>query len=213
LAKVLNVAVFASGRGSNARAILKNIDRQRIKARISIILSNKSDAGIFDIARQRNIPYRHIDLSHYTCEKDYVGDVLSILDGHNVGLIVLAGYLKKIPSEIISQYRNRIMNIHPALLPAFGGKGMYGMNVHRAVVEYGVKITGATVHFVDEEYDHGPIILQEAIRVHDDDTPESLSEKVLAVEHDIYSRAIKLFADRRLEIDGRRVYVQNSKGQ
>ena len=213
MAKVLNVAVFASGRGSNARAILKNIDRQRIKARISIILSNKSDAGIFDIARQRNIPYRHIDLSHYTCEKDYVGDVLSILDGHNVGLIVLAGYLKKIPSEIISQYRNRIMNIHPALLPAFGGKGMYGMNVHRAVVEYGVKITGATVHFVDEEYDHGPIILQEAIRVHDDDTPESLSEKVLAVEHDIYSRAIKLFADRRLEIDGRRVYVQNSKGQ
>ncbi len=210
---MLNVAVFASGRGSNARAILKNIDRQRIKARISIILSNKSDAGIFDIARQRNIPYRHIDLSHYTCEKDYVGDVLSILDGHNVGLIVLAGYLKKIPSEIISQYRNRIMNIHPALLPAFGGKGMYGMNVHRAVVEYGVKITGATVHFVDEEYDHGPIILQEAIRVHDDDTPESLSEKVLAVEHDIYSRAIKLFADRRLEIDGRRVYVQNSKGQ
>ena len=210
---MLNVAVFASGRGSNARAILKNIDRERIKARISIILSNKSDAGIFDIARQRNIPYRHIDLSHYTCEKDYVGDVLSILDGHNVGLIVLAGYLKKIPSEIISQYRNRIMNIHPALLPAFGGKGMYGMNVHRAVVEYGVKITGATVHFVDEEYDHGPIILQEAIRVHDDDTPESLSEKVLAVEHDIYSRAIKLFADRRLEIDGRRVYVQNSKGQ
>jgi len=213
LAKVLNVAVFASGRGSNFRAILDNIDRGEIKARISIIISNRSDAGIFNIAQDRNIPYRHINPSDYTTEKDYCSEVLSLLDECSVGLIVLAGYLKKIPSEIITQYRNRIMNIHPALLPAFGGQGMYGMKVHQAVVEYGAKVTGVTVHFVDEEYDHGPIILQEPIGVDDDDTPELLAEKVLSVEHRVYSRAIKLFAEDRLSIDGRRVYVKNNKGK
>lgn len=204
---MLNIAVFASGRGSNARAILENIDRGRIRARVALIISNKRDAGIFDIAVEREIPHRYLNPSDFKSDEDYTSNVLSILDEFEIELIVLAGYLKKIPSTIISRYRNRIMNIHPALLPAFGGKGMYGIRVHQAVIGYGAKITGVTVHFVDEEYDHGPIILQEPVDVLDDDTPESLSQRVLQIEHTVYSKAIALFADRRLTINDRRVFI------
>lgn len=205
---MLNIAVFASGRGSNTRAILENIDRGKIRARISVIISNKRDAGIFDIARERKIQHRYLNPSEFDSEQEYTSAVLSVLDEHDVTLIILAGYLKKIPSTIVAQYRNRMMNIHPALLPAFGGKGMYGIHVHRAVIEYGAKITGATVHFVDEEYDHGPIILQKPVEVRDDDTPESLSKRVLQIEHSIYSEAVALFAAGRLTIDDRKVYVE-----
>jgi len=205
---VFNIAIFASGRGSNAQAILENIDRGKINARVSIVVSNKSDAGIFDIANERKIPHRYLNPSDFTSVEKYCSEVLSVLDEFDIGLIVLAGYLKKIPSAIISRYRNRIMNIHPALLPAFGGVGLYGMHVHNAVIEHGVKVTGVTVHFVDEKYDHGPIILQEPVSVYDDDTSESLSKRVLRVEHELYSRAIALFVDGRLSIDGRRVYLQ-----
>ncbi len=205
---MFNIAIFASGRGSNAQAILENIDRGKINARVSIVVSNKSDAGIFDIANERKIPHRYLNPSDFTSVEKYCSEVLSVLDEFDIGLIVLAGYLKKIPSAIISRYRNRIMNIHPALLPAFGGVGLYGMHVHNAVIEHGVKVTGVTVHFVDEKYDHGPIILQEPVSVYDDDTSESLSKRVLRVEHELYSRAIALFVDGRLSIDGRRVYLQ-----
>ncbi len=200
--------MFASGRGSNTRAILENIDRGNISARIALIVSNKRDAGIFDIAIDRKISFRYLNPSDFGSDEDYSSAMLSILDEYDIELIVLAGYLKKIPSTIISRYRNRIMNIHPALLPAFGGKGMYGIRVHQAVIDYGVKITGVTVHFVDEEYDRGPIILQEPVEVHDEDTPESLSQRVLRVEHTAYSKAIALFADGRLKIQDRRVYIQ-----
>lgn len=208
MAKVLNIAVFASGRGTNARAILDFIDRAAVNARISLIISNKSDAGVFNIAKEYNIPHRLVRPT----DENYVNDLLAVLDDHAIELIVLAGYLKKIPSSIISKYRNKIMNIHPALLPAFGGQGMYGMNVHRAVIEYGVKVSGATVHFVDEEYDHGPIIMQETVEVQDTDTPESLAAKVLAIEHRIYSKAVQLYADGKLKIVGRRVLIQHNKG-
>lgn len=208
MVKVFNIAIFASGRGSNTRAILESIDRGKIHARISVVISNKSDAGIFNVAVERKIPHRYLNPSDFGLEEEYTNVVLSVLDEHDIGLIVLAGYLKKIPSTIISRYRNRIMNIHPALLPAFGGVGLYGMRVHNAVIDHGAKVTGVTVHFVDEEYDHGPIIIQEPVRVNDDDTPESLSQRVLRVEHEIYSKAIALFAEGRLTIHGRRVYIQ-----
>jgi len=205
---VLNIAVFGSGRGTNAQSILENIDRGSIQARISIVISNKSDAGIFTIADTRGIPRQYINPSDYGTEEGYTNTLLSVLEEHDIGLIILAGYLKKIPSTIISRYRNRIMNIHPALLPAFGGAGMYGMRVHQAVIEYGVKITGVTVHFVDEEYDRGPIIVQEAVEVYDNDTPQTLAQRVLSVEHKLYSKAIALFAEDRLRIDNRRVYIE-----
>jgi phosphoribosylglycinamide formyltransferase 1 len=204
---VLNIAVFASGRGSNTRAILENIDRGKIHARVNCIVSNKKDAGIFAIADEWNIARWHLDPSAFDTEEKYADALVSVLKECQTNLIVLAGYLKKIPAAVISQYRNRLMNIHPALLPAFGGTGMYGMRVHQAVVDSGVKVTGVTVHFVDEEYDRGPIILQEPVRVEDDDTPESLSQRVLQIEHELYSRAIALFAEGRVEVRNRRVYI------
>lgn len=200
--------MFASGRGSNARAILEHIDRGRIDARIRCIISNKEDAGIFALAEERNIPKKYLNPAEFESEDTYADAVTSILDAYGVGLIVLAGYLRKIPATVISRYQNRIMNIHPALLPAFGGKGMYGMRVHQAVIDYGVKLTGVTVHFVDEEYDHGPIILQKAVPVLDNDTAESLAERVLEVEHHVYSEAIALYAEERIMVKGRRVYIK-----
>jgi phosphoribosylglycinamide formyltransferase 1 len=205
---VLNIAVFGSGRGTNAQSILENIDRGCIRARISVVISNKSDAGIFTIADTWRIPRQYINPLDYGTEEEYTNKLLLVLDEHDIGLIVLAGYLKKISSTIISRYRNRIMNIHPALLPAFGGAGMYGMRVHRSVIEYGVKITGVTVHFVDEEYDRGPIIVQEAVKVYDSDTPQTLAQRVLSVEHKLYPEAIASFAENRLRIDNRRVYIE-----
>lgn len=206
---MLNIAVFGSGRGTNAESILENIDRGSIRARVSIVISNKSDAGIFTIADARGIPRQYINPSDYGTEEEYTDTLISVLDEYDIGLIILAGYLKKIPSTIISRYRNRIMNIHPALLPAFGGAGMYGIRVHQSVIEYGVKITGVTVHFVDEEYDRGPIIVQEAVEVFDNDTPQTLAQRVLSVEHQLYSKAIALFAEHRLHVDNRRVYIDN----
>lgn len=205
---MLNIAVFGSGRGTNAQSILENIDHGSIQARISIVISNKSDAGIFTIADTWRIPRQYMNPSDYGTEEEYTSTLLSALEQHDIGLILLAGYLKKIPSTIISRYRNRIMNIHPALLPAFGGAGMYGMQVHQAVIEYGVKITGVTVHFVDEDYDRGPIIVQEVVEVYDNDTPQTLAQRVLSVEHKLYSKAIALFAEDRLRIDNRRVYIE-----
>ncbi len=204
---MLNIAVFGSGRGTNAQSILENIDRGSIRACVSIVISNKSDAGIFTIADARGIPRQYLNPSDYGTEEEYTDTLISVLDKYDIGLIILAGYLKKIPSTIISRYRNRIMNIHPALLPAFGGAEMYGMRVHQSVIEYGVKITGVTVHFVDEEYDRGPIIVQEAVEVFDNDTPHTLAKRVLSVEHKLYSKAIALFAEHRLRVDNRRVYI------
>jgi phosphoribosylglycinamide formyltransferase-1 len=120
-------------------------------------------------------------------------------------LIVLAGYMKKLPRAVVGAYRHRIINIHPGLLPAFGGKGMYGLNVHKAVIDYGAKVSGITVHFADEEYDHGPIILQETVAVHDDDTPETLAARVLEAEHANFWRAVEAVAQGRVHVDGRRV--------
>nr|WP_243665078.1 phosphoribosylglycinamide formyltransferase [Rhodothermus marinus] len=121
--------------------------------------------------------------------------MLEVLRAHDVELVALAGYLKKIPDNVVAAYRNRILNIHPSLLPAFGGPGMYGRRVHEAVLNYGVRWTGATVHLVDEEYDHGPIVLQEPVPVLPDDTPETLAARVLEVEHRLYPEALRLFAE------------------
>jgi phosphoribosylglycinamide formyltransferase 1 len=208
LSKAINITVFASGRGSNTRAILENIDQGKIPARIVCIISNNKSAGIFNIAASREIPSRYLDPAAFTNEEEYVSTLLSVLDEFQTDLIVLAGYLKKIPSNVIQRYRHRMINIHPALLPAFGGKGMYGKHVHAAVMNYGAKVTGVTVHFVDEEYDHGPIILQEPVRVRDDDTAESLAQRVLEREHTVYSEAIRLYCEGRLRIEGRRVIQQ-----
>jgi phosphoribosylglycinamide formyltransferase-1 len=205
----MNIAVFASGRGSNLMAILKAIEEGKLKARVVVVISNNSSAGALEIARSKGIDALHISRRQFSSDREYADKILSELRKRNVELIVLAGYMKKIPAEVVSEYRNRILNIHPALLPSFGGQGMYGINVHKAVIESGVKITGVTVHIVDEEYDHGPIVLQRAVEVKDDDTPETLAERVLKVEHEVYPEAIRLFVEGKVNVFGRKVIIKN----
>jgi len=204
----MNIAVFASGRGSNFQAILNAIDEGRLPARVTLLVSNNSDAGALDLARSQNIPAFHLSPKQFASEEAYVQQLLALLQQHNIELIALAGYLKKVPSVVIERYRNRILNIHPALLPSFGGPGMYGHHVHEAVIAAGVKVAGATVHLVDEEYDRGPIVHQKTIEVLSDDTAETLASKVLKIEHEIYPEVLAAFARERVKIEGRKVWIQ-----
>lgn len=206
---MMNIAVFASGRGSNLMAILNAIKEGILNAKVSVVISNNSNAGALEIAKANGIDALHISRKQFSSDEEYIRKILDELRSRNIQLIVLAGYMKKIPSEVVKEYRNRILNVHPALLPAFGGQGMYGLNVHKAVIESGVKITGVTVHIVDEEYDHGPIVMQRAVEVRDSDTPETLAQRVLEVEHEIYPQAIKLFVEGKVRVLGRKVFIQD----
>jgi phosphoribosylglycinamide formyltransferase 1 len=197
--KRLQIAVFVSGRGSNLVAIAKAIDGGTLDADISLILSSKADAPALEFGRQNNIPSLVIPAKKSGVEAR-TSFILDALEAHNVDFIALAGYMKMLESEIVERYRNRIVNIHPALLPAFGGKGMYGHHVHEAVLASGVKISGATVHLVDEVYDRGPIVAQRVVPVLPNDTIETLSARVLKAEHSLYPEALKLFTEDRVAI-------------
>jgi phosphoribosylglycinamide formyltransferase 1 len=205
----MNIAVFASGRGSNFQAILHAIDTGLLPAHIALLISNKSDAGAFEIALARNIPTRHLSQKLFPSGDDLAEAMLRELSKHQIDCIALAGYLKKIPVRVIRQYHNRIFNIHPALLPLFGGAGMFGHHVHEAAIAHGVKVSGATVHVVDEEYDCGPIVAQKTVEVAFNDTPESLAAKVLKVEHEIFPLALKAFAEGKLKIEGRKAWIMS----
>ena len=169
------IAVFASGRGSNFQAIFAQIKTGNIDAKVVCLISNKPDAHALEYARNNHIPVFSIDVKSPASTEQ----MLRILEDHSVELIVLAGYIKLIPIEIVDQYSNKIINIHPALLPAFGGKGCYGMNVHKKVLKSGVKFTGVTIHFVNNNYDDGQIIAQEIVPVLQDDSPDELAKRVL----------------------------------
>jgi phosphoribosylglycinamide formyltransferase-1 len=191
-----NLAVFLSGTGSNFKAIVDSIDNGEIPARIVLVASNTSDAKGLDYARERDFPVAISKRDEWQDGKSFAEYMMKTLTDHNVEFIALAGYLRKLPPQVVRAYNKRIVNIHPALLPDFGGKGMYGMNVHRAVIESGVSESGVTIHYVDEQYDTGSIIAQERVPVFKDDTPESLAERVLRVEHRFYSQTLKkLFED------------------
>ena len=205
----MNIAVFASGRGSNFQAILNAIDAGFLPARISVLISNRSDAGALEIARERNIPTSHLSQKLFPSEEKLAKAMLEVLSSHQTELIALAGYMKKIPVQVIQKYRNRIVNIHPALLPSFGGAGMYGHYVHEAVIASGEKTSGASVHLVDEEYDRGPIIMQKSVAVDSNDTPDSLAAKVLKIEHEIYPFVLKAFAEGRIKIEGRKAWIMS----
>jgi phosphoribosylglycinamide formyltransferase 1 len=192
---MLNIAVFGSGAGSNFRAILTAIQQGNIPgARISLVISNNSGAGILGIARANALPAIHLSQKQFPDERSFAEQVLFTLREHGVNFIALAGYMKRVPPAVVAAYRNRIVNIHPALLPRFGGPGMYGIRVHEAVVASGETMSGATVHYVDEEYDHGSIVLQQTVPVLPGDTPESLAARVLAAEHELYPSAIRRIA-------------------
>jgi len=202
---MLRCAVFASGGGSNFQALLDRKQSGDLHVEFVLFIGNNSTAGAFERARKHNIPSVHLAPSHFPTEEEYTAKLLKLLQDYSVDLIILAGYMKKLPSDVVSLFRNRIVNIHPGLLPSFCGKKMYGIKVHEAVIEYGVKITGVTVHFVDEQYDHGPIILQEPVKVLDSDDAHTLAERVLKVEHGSYWRAIEEIARGRLRVEGHRV--------
>jgi phosphoribosylglycinamide formyltransferase 1 len=184
------LAVLASGRGSNLQAIIEHFDnlaRERV-AKVVLVASNRADSPALIRAATASI-----DIAHFNSADDG-SELLSLLRTFRIDLVVLAGYLKRIPPKVISEYAGRIMNIHPALLPAFGGEGMYGARVHEAVIASGAGESGVTVHLVDDEYDRGPIVAQWRIPVNRSDTAESLAARVLNVEHTVYPRAVEMVA-------------------
>lgn len=196
----MRLAVFASGGGSNLQALLEASNT----GNVVLVISDRHSAGALQRAVDHGIAVAVISPREHP---DFGQTLLDTLTEHEVQAIALAGYLKHIPDAVVQAFRNRILNIHPSLLPAFGGKGLYGQHVHQAVLDYGAKVTGVTVHFVDETYDTGPIILQKAVPVFPDDTAESLAKRVLAVEHRIYPEAVQLLVADRLRVEGRHVTI------
>lgn len=199
----MRLAVFASGNGSNADALMAMAITRGTPYEIVLCVTNRPDAGVIDLSERYDIPLEV--LTHdQTSDGQAILDVLARFD---VEAIALAGYLKMMPVEVVKAFHHRILNIHPALLPSFGGPGMYGMHVHRAVIDSGVRWSGATVHLVDEAYDTGPIVLQEVVPVEPDDSPEVLAARVLRTEHMIYPMAVRFLAEGRLLVEGRRVRI------
>jgi phosphoribosylglycinamide formyltransferase-1 len=180
-----SLIIFASGKGTNAAAIIDYFKQNRI-AKVSLIVSNKAEAGVLDIARTENIPHLLIDKQSFSSK-----EVLAQLKEHKPSLIILAGFLWKIPDNLIEAFRHRVINIHPALLPDHGGKGMYGNNVHQAVISAGKKESGITIHYVDEVYDNGDTIVQARCVVKPEDTPETLAQRIHKLEHFFFPRTIE----------------------
>lgn len=197
--RTIHIAVFASGRGTNFSAVHGVLQsRPDVPARIVLCVSNNPEPGAFLYAREHGIPTVRLSPKMFPDNPAaYERQLLQLLREYHVDLILLAGYMRKLPSGVVEAYRNRIMNVHPALLPEFGGEGMYGMNVHRAVLDAGRTESGPTVHLVDEEYDSGPIIARQRVPVRPDDTPESLAERVLQAEHELLPKTV-IEAVRRL---------------
>jgi len=205
--KPLRLVAFASGRGSNVAAIAQHIRNGELNAVIAAVISNNSTSGVLEFAREQGIQAFHISQKQFDGDEDFEDHILKVLADLEADLVILAGYMKKMPKRIIQTFQNRMLNIHPALLPSFGGKGMYGHYVHEAVLNYGCKVSGVTVHLVDAGYDTGAPILQRCVPVKEDDTPETLAARVLKVEHSIYSEAIQLFATNRVRIKGRHIKI------
>jgi len=202
------IAILVSGkaRGTNMAAIIDACRSGEIPDSVVVlVIGTREDAPALQRAQERGVPTCVIDPRAFPDDEAYGEALLKVLREVQPDLICLAGYVRLLPAKVVRAYPHRILNIHPALLPLFGGKGMYGLRVHEAVIESGMKVAGCTVHFVDEQYDTGPIVLQSVIEVRDDDTPETLAARLLPVEHATYIRAIRLFVEGRLEVVGRRV--------
>ena len=195
---MLNIGVLISGGGTNLQAIIDETKSGGINGTVKLVISNKENAYGFERARLSKIK------AVYETDED---KIIELLKENNIDLIVLAGYLKIITPKFVDEFRNKIINIHPSLIPSFCGKGYYGEKVHQGVIDYGAKVTGATVHFVDEGADTGAIIMQETVNVEQDDDAKSLAKRVLEVEHRILKESIRLFCENKLSIQGRRVFI------
>jgi formyltetrahydrofolate-dependent phosphoribosylglycinamide formyltransferase len=206
----LRVAVMASGGGTNLQQLLDKFpdrDDSTAGARVCLVVSNRPGIGALERAERAGVRTEVVDPAEYESPEAFGNKLIELYESESIGLVVLAGYLKMLPSNLIAAYRNRMINIHPALLPLFGGKGMYGSKVHKAVLEAGVKLSGPTVHFVDEEYDRGPIIAQRPVPVYHTDTPETLAARVLEVEHQILPEVVSLIAAGRVNVVSGVVHV------
>ncbi|NLZ52031.1 MAG: phosphoribosylglycinamide formyltransferase [Thermoanaerobacteraceae bacterium] len=203
----MRLGVLVSGGGSNLQSIIDHCNSGYLSAEVVIVISSKESVYALERAKRHNISSTVVQPKNFKTKEAYEDELIKKLKFYNVDLVVLAGYVKVLSPHFVSTFQGKIMNIHPSLIPAFCGEGFYGEKVHKAALDYGVKITGVTVHFVDEGADTGPIILQKAVPVMDGDTPESLAKRVLQEEHKIYPEAIKLFAEGRLKIDGRKVKI------
>jgi formyltetrahydrofolate-dependent phosphoribosylglycinamide formyltransferase len=200
---LLKIAVFVSGRGSNLQAILNSREIKDL-VEVTYVISNKADCGAFKIAESYSIQTYSVGNKTGTISFKELSD---IFNKTGIDLIVLAGFLKLIPLEFISAYNNRIINIHPALLPSFGGSGMYGLNVHKAVFESSAKVSGPTVHFVDDTYDTGKIIAQRCVDISDVQSPEEIAQRVLLEEHKLLPFVIGKFARGKIKLENNRVIV------
>lgn len=201
----LKLAVLLSGNGSTLQNIIDRIEAGRLDAEVACVVSTRKKAFGLERARKADIPAIAVPRRDFDDTESFSEALWAEVDPHEVGLVVLAGFMSLL--TIPDRYVNRIMNIHGALIPAFCGKGMYGRHVHEAVLNYGAKVTGVTVHFVDTEYDHGPIVLQGSVPVLEGDTPDSLADRVQAEERELYPQAIQLFAENRLKVEARRVRI------
>ncbi|MDP2840924.1 MAG: phosphoribosylglycinamide formyltransferase [Candidatus Methanoperedens sp.] len=201
----MNIAVLVSGRGSNLQAMIDSIENGYLKARISVVISDIENAYALLRAKKHGIEAVFVDPEKYSSKELYEKHVLAVLRKHNAELILLAGYMKILGKTLLSAYKDRILNIHPALLPAFTG-----LHAQKQAFEYGVKVAGCTVHFVDETLDGGAIIMQRCVEVKEDDTDETLADRILEQEHKIYPEAVKLFVENRLRIEGRKVKILRS---
>jgi len=199
----MNVAVLCSGSGTNLQAIIDSVKSGSIPAKIALVLSDKKDAYALERAKKAGIETVVLNPKDYKSREDFDKEVAKNLKQRNIGLVVLAGFMRLLSPYLIKEYRNKIINIHPALLPSF--KGTHGI---KDALDYGAKVTGVTVHFVDEHLDNGPIILQECVGIKEGDTEEILLERIHKVEHKIYPEAVKLFAEGRLNLEGRRVIIK-----
>jgi phosphoribosylglycinamide formyltransferase-1 len=206
----LRVAVLASGRGSNLQAIIDAMEAGTVQAKIVAVISNKKDAPALERAHRQGLSTLFVDPKPYANRPDsreaYDLALLDVLRRHNVELVLLAGYMKIVTTVLVEAFTNRMMNIHPSLLPSFPG-----LDVQKKAIEWGCKLAGCTVHFVTEGVDEGPIILQAAVPILDNDTSDTLAARILDQEHKIYPRAVQLFAEGRLRVEGRRVIIEDGK--
>ncbi|MGP1617766.1 phosphoribosylglycinamide formyltransferase [Peptostreptococcus stomatis] len=195
-----NIAVLVSGGGTNLQSIIDAVEAGKINGQIKLVISNKEGAYGLERAKKHNI--------RAVFEKDEQA-IIDIMKENKIDLVVLAGFLKILSSNFTKAFENRIINIHPSLIPSFCGKGYYGLKVHEAAIEYGVKVSGATVHFVDENADTGPIIRQDTVEVFAGDSPQDLQHRVLKIEHKILSQVVADYCDDKIRVVGRRVFIED----
>jgi phosphoribosylglycinamide formyltransferase 1 len=191
----MNIAVFASGRGSNFGAIIRAVKKGKIKANLALLVCDQPGAGAIGRAKRAGVKTALVKREDFSSKKDFEAKIIECLTGNKIDLIVLAGFMRMLSPEFVGLYKGRVLNVHPALLPSF--KGTQGI---KDAFDFGVKVTGVTVHFVDEQMDHGPIILQKAVAIVENDTLQSLEKKIHKIEHAIYPEAIRLFTEGKIKL-------------